>query len=997
MQSPKSLALSLATVCFLASIGYAQTDTATISGIVHDASGGAVNGAMVDAESLGTGAKRFATSSSDGVYALPALPLGHYKVTVNAPGFQTYVWEDVQLQVGQNRTLDAQMQVASVGASVTVSETVSDLAQTSAEISGVVSGQQVRELPLNGRNWASLMAQTPGAIDSGGASGSQRSIRFVGRGLDDNNYRFDGVDATGILNQAQKGTFRLQFSTEAISEFRARAALYTAENGGTQGGQVDLVSSSGTNDFHGSAFEYLRNDFFDARGPFDPAQLPPFRLNQFGGSFGGPIRKDKDFFFVSYEGLRQRVGQTLIGFVPSAAFRTQVLTTTPGLGQVIAAYPLGTRSTSNANVDRYVGSGRQITNEDFGMFRYDHHFSDAVTLFVRYNTDQGLSDLPNGVLRDRTATTLDTHNAVIGLTAVLSPRSINEFRFGFNRANYVVQNESVLNSQIILSSNDFSTLYNNTGKIQASNSFDTLDQFSTVRGNHTIRAGFEIRRVQINATATSSNDYEFTFTNAASFLNGTLAQASLVNTLPITGLRRTEYFGYVQDEFRVTPNLTANLGVRYEYFGVPYEVNGRGIVFDPINCPGGYCPAGTPFYQKDYNNFSPRVSLAWAPSVLKNRTVIRTGYGSYYGDGQVGDLTAPVDNLAERILLNSSGLRYPISSTYANDQFAPVAPRSLDQHRRTPYLQDWGLSVQHAVTTNTVLTVGYLGTKGTDQFTRNYLNTFIPGTTVRPYPSFGVIDYKSTHSNSTFNAFQFELQRNLSSSLMATLNYMWSHSINDGATGGGEADYPQNVNCRACEKASSDQDVRNFFSGNLIYQLPFGRNRRFLNSGGVATAILGGWEWSNILYARSGLPVNITIGRAASVIPDGNTLSPQRPNVVPNVNIVPTNQTINSFLNINTFTTPAPGTFGNAGRNLGRGPDNWQLDLALNKRIPLTERLNLIFRGEAFNIFNHPQYGLPLSNFSSRNNFGQINTELNASGVGTGTPRELQLALRLEF
>ena len=766
---------------------------------------------------------------------------------------------------------------------------------------------------------------------------------------------------------------------------------------------MDLVSRSGANNFHGSAFEYLRNDFFDARGPFDPSQLPPFRLNQFGGSFGGPIRKDKDFFFASYEGLRQHVGQTLIGFVPSAVFRSQVLAKTPGLSSVIAAYPLGTAPTTNPNVDTYIGSGRQVTNEDFGLFRYDHHFSDAWTMFLRYNTDQGLSDLPNGVLRDRTATTLGTHNAVIGLTAVLSPRSINEFRFGFNRADYIVQNESVLNSQIILASGDFSILFNNTGKIQASNSFDTLDQFSTVHGNHTIRAGFEIRRVQINATATSANDYEFTFTNANSFLNGTLAQASLVNTLPVTGLRRTEYFGYVQDEFRVTPTLTANLGVRYEYFGVPYEVNGRGIVFDPINCPGGYCSASTPFYQPDYNNFSPRVSLAWAPSVLKNKTVIRTGYGIYYGDGQVGDLTAPVDNLAARILLNSSGLTYPVPSTYASDQAAPAAPRALDQHRRTPYLQDWGLSVQHALTSGATLTVGYLGTKGTDQFTRNYLNTFYPGTAVRPYPvsnlgtPLGVIDYKSTHSNSTFNALQVELQRNLSSSLTTSVNYMWSHSINDGATGGGEADYPQNVRCRACEKASSDQDIRNFFSGNLIYQLPFGRGRRFLNHSGLASAILGGWEWSNILYARSGLPVNVTIGRSASGIPDGNTLSPQRPNVNPNVNVVPARQTINSFLNRAAFAPPAPGAFGNAGRNLGRGPDDWQLDLALSKSIPLTERLHLVFRGEAFNIFNHPQYGLPLSNYSSANTFGQITTELNASGVGTGTPREMQLALRLEF
>lgn len=973
----------------------AQTATATISGSVLDGSGAAIQDATVQAENPETGARREVETSGAGVYAITTLAVGHYRVTVEKAGFQTHVLPDIELQVGQNRTVDAQLNVASVGTSVTVADSAAPLAATSAEVGGVVSGNQIREVPLNGRNWSSLMTQAPGAIDNG--QNNQRSIRFAGRGLDDNNFRFDGVDATGIFNQEQKGTFRLQFSTESIAEFRARAALYTAESGGTEGGQVDVVSRSGTNTFHGSAFEYLRNDFFDARGPFDGSTLPPFRLNQFGGSFGGPVRKDKDFFFATYEGLRQRIGQTLIGFVPSAAFRARAAAVSPAIAPFLLAFPAGTSATTNPDVDRRAGSGSQITNEDFGMFRYDHRFSDRVSLFVRYNLDVGLSDVPNGVLTDCIATTNDMHNAVAGLTTVLSSRTINEFRIGFNRANFITQNESV--SPLGLTVPQFSTLNDATGKIQASNSFDYLDSISTVRGRHTLKAGMEIRRVQINSTATAGNDYIFGYASASDFQNNALTQASLVNTLPVTGLRRTEYFGYVQDEFRITRNLTADLGARYEYFGVPHEVKNRGIVFDPLSCPGGYCPAGSSFYEPDYNNLSPRVSLAWNPAGL-SRTVIRAGYGIYYGDGQIGDLNAPADNLSGRALLTSKSfpsLSFPIAPALLAGNFSLNNPRGLDRHRRTPYTQDWGLSVQQALSSKTVATLGYLGTKGTHQFTRTYLNTADPVTGLVAYPSLSIIDYKTTSSNSTFHGLQASVQRNLSSSVIASLNYLYSHSINDGSTGGGETTAAQNVRCRACERASSDQDVRSYLSGNFIYQLPFGKGRAFLNGSGFASRVLGGWQWMNVFTARSGLPVNVSIVRTAAAVPDGNTLSTQRPNVVSGSSIVPATQTVNSYVSAAAFATPAAKTFGNAGRNLARGPDLWQLDTALSKSVPIIERMNLVFRAEAFNLFNRAQFGTPNSNLSSLVNFGQITTTVNPTGIGTGTPRELQLALRLEF
>ena len=972
----------------------AQTGSASISGAVSDSSGAKIPNALVNAQSLQTNAIRSGTASSAGVYSLTALGVGHYRITIKAPGFQEFLVRDLELQVEQNLTLDATLVPAAAATTVDVSDTMTPLDETSATVGGVVSGEQVSELPINGRSWASLETQTPGAIDTG--SDNQRSIRFAGHGLDDNNYRFDGIDATGIQNQAQKGNFRLQFSTEAIAEFRADAGVYTAEYGGTQGGQIDVVSRTGSNDLHGSLFEYFRNSYLDARGPFD-VTLPPFRLNQFGGSFGGPIRKNKDFFFATYEGLRQRVGQTLIGFVPSASFRAATIKTSPALTDIINAYPISSTPTSDANVMRYIGTGRQITDENSGLFRYDHRFSDTNTLSVRYNIDNGLSDVPNGVLRDRTATTLITQNAAITLNTVLSPRTVNEFKTGFNRADFQTHNESVLNVQV--STPQFSTLYNGTGKIQVGNSFDYLDTLTTVHGKHTIKAGVEARRVQLNATATAGNDYEFTYSTTSSFLLNQLSQASLVNTLPTTGLRRTELYGFVQDELRVTPTLTVNLGLRYEWYGVPYEVAGRGIVFDPLSCPGGYCPPHSSFYKQRWTNFAPRVAFAWSPAALRNRTVFRTGYGIFYGEGQLGDLTAPLDNLAGRALLtarSTPGLAYPVDPALATSAFAFGNPRSLDRNKVTPYTEEWTFSVQQALTSKTVLTVGYLGESGAHQFTRTYLNTISPYTGLRPYPQFSLIDYKSTWSNNNFNALQIQLQRNLSGALQAGVNYMWSHAINDGSTGGGETDYPQNVLCRACERGSSDLDIRHTFSSNLIYQLPFGPGRRYVNGRGVLSAIFGGWQWANILTARTGLPANVTLA-AGYTAPDGNNSSPERPNLVPGVNVVPAHQSIFNWINPAAFALPAPGAFGDAGRNLVRGPGQWQLDTALIRNIAVTERMRLLLRGEAFNVFNHPHYGQPASNFQSPTSFGQITSEFNATGIGTGTPRVMEFALRLEF
>ncbi len=320
-----------------AGVAHAQEDRAVVTGTVTDPSQAAIAGAAVAVDNKATGFHREVRTNDSGVFLVPGLLIGIYDVTIRKDGFRSQQYIAYELAVGQTRTIDAHLQIASSTQEVQVVADAQALDQSTSKVAGVIDSTQVSELPINGRAWTALMALVPGAMDSGG--GTQKSIRFAGRGGDDNNFRFDGMDATGISNQAPNTSTRLQISTEAIAEFKVDTMLYGADTGGTNGGQVEVISKSGSNDFHGSAFEFLRNDVLNTRGPFDGSTLPPLRLNQYGGSLGGRIIKNRTFFFLAYEGLRQRLGATLIGNVPSDAFRAQVLAQSPVLAPIINSYP----------------------------------------------------------------------------------------------------------------------------------------------------------------------------------------------------------------------------------------------------------------------------------------------------------------------------------------------------------------------------------------------------------------------------------------------------------------------------------------------------------------------------------------------------------------------------------------------------------------------------------------------------------------------------------
>jgi hypothetical protein len=965
---------------------FAQVESSSISGVLTDPQGRRIPGATITATQADTGLARQVVTSEEGAYALADLPLGTYTVSIAKPGFRMLTVNTVHQEIGQNRVLNLQLAVGSASQQVAITEKLIQLDQSDAVVGTPIEKVQTQQLPLNGRNWAALTVLAPGAVDAGTAD--QRSIRFAGHGLDDNELLFDGVDDTGVLNQAQKQFVRLSVPIDSLSEFRVESQNFNADTGMTAGGQITAASSSGTNVMHGAMFDYFRNSFFDARSPFDGAAPPPFLLNQFGGGLGGAIVHNKTFFYINYEGFRQHRGQTQAGgLVPSPAYAAKIAAMEPALAPILAAFPAGTSPTSNPNIWNYNAEAKQVDNEDSGMIRLDQHFSDRTTGFIRYNEDATAYILPTGNLNARAYTGVRLRNSMADLTHIFTPALLNDFKLAFNQDIYHTANISPSPYAVNIASLSPITGSNTTDGDGAT--YSLLDDVSWVKGKHAIKMGVEIRRILMN----QGNSFSGTLTYATltNFANNSLDGATYSALLPLKRLRKTQYYAYIQDEYKLTPNLTINMGVRYSFFNVFHETQNRAIPFDFATCgPGGYCPAGSIFSHPRYDDFDPRLAVAWS----HGNTVLRAGGGIYHSDGQEDDQNLPISNDVARYTLTaagSPGLAYPIN-TFLQTTTGIVTPRLDYRNRKDMYVAAWTASVQQNLPGSIVATGSYLGNKGTDVLTTTYVNLINPVTGVRPYPAFGPISWRGNDSNSTFHALQFNARREFQSGFLLSTNYMWSHSINDDGIGGGESDTPQDFFCRACEKASSDFDVRQVFNASAVYSLPFKAGA------GVTRTLLGGWQLSGIDTLRTGLPVNILITRTTTSVPGQYTAGTERPNLVPGVSLIPAGgQTPSDWINLAAFSMPAAGTFGNLGRNAVRGPNLLQLDLALSKTVKFTERMGVQIRADAFNILNRAQYGQPNANVSTPGNFGVITSIVNTGATGSGTPRQLQLSVRVTF
>jgi hypothetical protein len=988
----KAVVLSLS----LAACLVAQMENASLNGVVTDATRSFVPGATVTAVSSETGLRRQTVTNSAGVYQISTLPVGVYTVTISKAGFRSADFKEVGLTVGQTRTIDVELAVGTVSDSVEVIASADALNRTSAEVGGLVERQQIKEIPVSGRNWASLMLLAPGAVNYSDAS--QRNIRFNGHSIDDANYTFDGVDNNGVQEQTQKAESRLNISLDSISEFRVSTATYTAESGAAGGPQVSVVSRTGTNEVHGGAFYALRNGNLDARSPFDGPTLPDFTLHQFGVSLGGPIKKDKAFLFANYEGLRQDLGVTLISFVPNSAYRSQVLAKSPALQPLVNAWPVG-QTPLDATTDQLTLVGSNHVREDSGMIRFDYRATDKDTMYARYNTDDVDIDNPTDALGSHNVIPHIPTNFVVAYEHIFAPTLVNEVKFGVNRANYHNWSYGTAPVAVSVSSASFSGLNSTSLDTEVGTTFSYIDNLSWVKGHHTFKFGANIMRVRLNNSGNTLTTASISYASSDDFINNKATSATYLQGEGVVGNRRTFYQGYAQDEFKVAPNLTLNLGLRYEFYSVAHEILNRSAVVDIQGC-NGFCPQGTPYYNPNYKDFGPRVGAAWAPAMFHGKTVFRSGFGMYYGGNQNDDFSDPAESAVPRYSLTSSdypALSYPLTA-FLDPKNQLFSPKAIDRYRKDLYYENWSFVVEQQLPHQVVGQVSYIGSEGHHLFSKYTINLIDPTTGQRALAGFGSFGLKTNDGNSNFNSLQASIHRRFVNGLLLQGNYMWGHAITDASIGSGEAVAIQNMACRACDRSSSSTDVRHVFTMNGVYSLPFAKQNRWL----------GGWDLAGIAYARTGLPVNITVSRSASALPDGNT-SGQRPNLVPGVPIYAADQTINNWFNPAAFSAPANGAWGNLGRYIANGPGTWEIDSSLQKRFRVSERVSLNFRAAAFNLMNHPQWKTPGasvgsvsgsgSNLSIKQtaSFGRITGILNTGATGMGAPRRIEFMFRTEF
>jgi hypothetical protein len=434
-------------------------------------------------------------------------------------------------------------------------------------------------------------------------------------------------------------------------------------------------------------------------------------------------------------------------------------------------------------------------------------------------------------------------------------------------------------------------------------------------------------------------------------------------------------------------------------------VLGRGVVVDPNTCPNLVCPAGSAWYFPDRTNFGPRLAVTWSPTIMHNKIVVTAGGGIYYGQGQFGHLGTAVGNIPQNFTLLQTAipaLSYPVTP-YLGAAAYSASYTAQNRNRKNYTVDEWTLEIQEEVAKETTVTLSYIGSSGSHLWSNTIDNGINPSTGTRPYPTFSTFTEQATRSHSSFDALEAGIHRNLHTGLFISANYQWSHAIDDDSVGGAEASTPQNQACLSCDRASSMYDMRSYLTSNAIWQLPFGPGHAFLgNANHVINAAAGGWELSGVGTVRSGLPLNVTISRPASALPD-QINSSQRPNLVPGVSIYPSHRTTTNWLNPDAFSVPANGTWGDAGANIARAPGHWQMDTALQKQTHASEHLQVTFRAEAFNVLNVAQYGTPVVKMSTSGSklmpgtFGLINSAFNTNPTGSGTPRQLELSLRMDF
>lgn len=961
------------------SVAFAQTDTGRIAGVVRDPNGAVVPGANIVVKNERTGEERTVTTDAEGVYQVPALRASDYTVTVNAQNFAANTITGVQINVGQEQRLDIALNAGGVTESITVVSGATEAAidTGSAKMGATVNEREVEGLPLNGRQLSQLYLQAPGSVNSG--SGTFGDIRFSGRAVQQNIVRYDGVEGSAIIDASPgningeiAGPFRLQSSLENVQEFRVDSNNYPAEYGTGTGGQISVVTKSGGNQFHGSAFEYIRNDVLDAANFFDNivGTKSPLRLNQFGGSVGGPIIKDKFFFFGSYEGYRLRAGINSIEAVPGEQARICAVAGVVCNAAMLPFLPafrapeavIIARGTGTNIFDVAQLQGTNAVNEDAFAVRFDYKLNDAHSMYLRFFRDEGDNVQPEGVTGRRVATEVTPQNGVFAFQSVLSPSLLNEFKFGYNAAKTRVNGVApTINgfdfsaATINISGNTANfnlpgqgssagtavpgglvranSATNGRGQPYTPYSLSFIDNVNYTRGSHNFRVGGEVRAIRLYTDRLGGTTY--TFSNLQNFLAGTLQSVQFVGDLsgvsPFTGvsgqrLAKQEYYiGYGQDQWNVRPGLTLNYGLRYEYY-TPLREESDGQVLFNINT-GVLRDPSEPAFGSKKTNFGPRVALTWSPNLTGTgffgggKSVLRGGFGVYYGPGQTEDQIQPIESdriqatISASTLFNGTQLFAFPAPTALFEQFfaANVSNRGYQPRAYAPEyviperVYQYSFSYQQELPYNMVSTVAYVGSRGRNLFLRSVSNQILPGqatiastatslpagvgivnitnagglvTAVRTVREFSIVsgttvqqpfaevDFKTAGGDDSYNALQTQLSRRFGSGL--TMNAQYTYASSKGTTAGSNEARTAANNARAInefeyDRGSNNFDVSHTFNLSALYDLPVGRGRRF-DFGSVGNAVLSNWEMGGIINARSGLPIEVLVTRPDVVI-----------------------------------------------------------------------------------------------------------------------------------
>ncbi|HEV8483016.1 MAG TPA: TonB-dependent receptor [Blastocatellia bacterium] len=994
--------------------------TATLQGTVTDQQGAVLANAKVTARNKATGVERTTEADSNGNFQIAALPVGTYRVEIRADGFQTSVVNDLVLEVSQTVSQNFQLKVGGVSQEVNITADVPVIETTNITVGQVINQKTVQEIPLNGRHFVDLGLLIAGSVtppQNGFLTAplrGQGSFAFntAGNREDTVNFMINGVN----LNDQVQNQITFQPSINTVQEVKIDNSTFGAEYGRSSGAIVNIATRSGSNEWHGEAFEYIRNDALDSRNFFDrAAKKPPFKRNQFGAAFGGPIHKDSTFFLFTYEGTRQRQGLTLNGGVLTDAERAGV--TDPTSKKLLDLIPK-----ANLSGNRFVGSGTAPVNIDQWTGDVSHMLSSNDRLHGYYAFQRDLRGEPTlqGNTVPNFGDTRQSHRQILTVneTHTFGQNLVNEARFGFNRIHITFSPNAKLSpaefginngitEPIALPQITVGGIGLNFGgpagfpQGRGDTTFVLSDTASYLHGKHSIKMGGEYRRFLNNNFGQTPGT--FGFANVAAFQTGT-ANAFSVTLGNVTSSLAMGALGlFVQDNLKLKPNLTFELGLRYDWFMSPTERYNRFVVFDPGA--RALVRVGSDIdqvYQTNNKNIQPRLGFVWDP--FKNgKTSVRGGY-SVLADQPVTNLVTPAtSNPPLAVPFTFSGaIRFDNALTVA--RASGLAPASIEHGFNNAYIQSWNLSFERELTRTIGLKVAYVGSKGTHLRISRNVNQFLGLGVNRPFPTLsasspilpgsavGNITESDSAANSSYNALWITASKRISKGLQFDGSYSFSKSLDYNSLNSQGVVVQNSFNIRG-DRGLSDYDVRNRFVLRAIYQLPFQGNR-----------LAEGWQLSTIVQLQGGNPVNILVGNPINATLTG--VASIRPDVNGGISVPGSpdrwfeNTVCLACTSGAKFSVPASlatAHFGNLGRNVVIGPGFSNTDFSLLKTTRITESVKVQFRGEIFDIFNHANFGQPgrVAQIGSTT-FGVISNTRFPTG-DSGSSRQIQFALKLIF